>query len=689
MTQVFGEAHRQTRQAIDTHINTIRRNMQQSQLVSSDILLSMLKAGGNAKAKALVWITQALSLNREAEKGHPSPLIASSQGFLINFGMVCLALAKPVLLDADKLRMKVDWQFLNTQDSTHVYPTDGTRLISKEALSAAVGSSSLVSTAYETSSRSEPSTSITFITQSFFLCWRALHLGIVHSYEKYYEVLLHLSRFQSGLQTNEPRSIHVLVMKLVNDTMLFGPEMVKDLVLFVSATSDSLLHALTSNAGHSSAVSSESWILSPSSLTSQQARLLDVLPEHLLEDLLTIIFTIGKVEPTHISSQRLDSLLSLCLFFLRRPWCVQSPHLRAKIGEVIFQVFIPHRMRAAPGGDYWTQFTPAQQLSIDGPHSRLVETMPECIQYLAPALLLLYGDVERTGFYDKLKYRRSIMIVLKYLWSLPQHRAAFRGIASLDNLGETSPAAIVTADIDSAASANPQEVADINTNDYFIRFANGLMNEANALITATMEKLSEIKKTQTLMRNESGEWGQLPADTQQQLRERLQQHESEVKSTASLCLETLNMMNYLTSDEDIRRNFLLDAILPRFVSMFMSVLTKIVGTRSLDIKVDNMEQYNFDPRAMLRDVCESILHFAVLSDSDGNKFTQTLADDGFFSDKEGQVFAKMISTVSKLQLVSAQEIGVLQNMYEKALTAKSLSKVNCHLCRDHRCYLIF
>ena len=37
--------------------------------------------------------------------------------------------------------------------------------------------------------------------------------------------------------------------------------------------------------------------------------------------------------------------LSLVIFFLRRPWAVQSPHLRAQLGQVLFHVFIPHRDR--------------------------------------------------------------------------------------------------------------------------------------------------------------------------------------------------------------------------------------------------------------------------------------------------------------------------------------------------------
>ncbi len=47
--------------------------------------------------------------------------------------------------------------------------------------------------------------------------------------------------------------------------------------------------------------------------------------------------------------------------------------------------------------------------------------------------------------------------------------------------------------------------------------------------------------------------------------ERHSQNEREVKGKADLCMETLNMLSYLTSDEQIRQPFLLDEILPRYV----------------------------------------------------------------------------------------------------------------------------
>ena len=97
------------------------------------------------------------------------------------------------------------------------------------------------------------------------------------------------------------------------------------------------------------------------------------------------------------------------------------------------------------------------------------------------------------------------------------------------------------------------------------------------------------------------------------------------------------MLNYLTSDEVIRAPFLTDAILSRFVSLLLNVLQKIVGSKSLDIKVDNMDKYNFQPKVVLAEVSKAMVHFF-----DDDKFCAAVAEDAFY--KEGVPLRKAINT---------------------------------------------
>jgi hypothetical protein len=52
------------------------------------------------------------------------------------------------------------------------------------------------------------------------------------------------------------------------------------------------------------------------------------LPEHLVDDIVIILIFVSKVHPACLSTSPLDQVLNLVVFFLRRPWAVQSPHLR-------------------------------------------------------------------------------------------------------------------------------------------------------------------------------------------------------------------------------------------------------------------------------------------------------------------------------------------------------------------------
>lgn len=92
------------------------------------------------------------------------------------------------------------------------------------------------------------------------------------------------------------------------------------------------------------------------------------------------------------------------------------------------------------------------------------------------------------------------MIILKHLWTLPTHRPAFRGIAIVEGVGE---------------------------DNYFVRFANGLLNETNALVSSTIELLQGIKQTQKLM--QSAEWATMTEEQKTEAKDALEKQERECK----------------------------------------------------------------------------------------------------------------------------------------------------------------
>lgn len=243
---------------------------------------------------------------------------------------------------------------------------------------------------------------------------------------------------------------------------------------------------------------------------------------------------------------------------------VRNYNLRAQLGVILHDLFLPR----GPGSRREVPVSVATDPLAGGQTYLLSDTCAQ--ETLAPSLLLLYGEVEHTGYFDKMSHRAKIASLIKYLWESSEHRPAFRRITQ----NKTS----------------------------FIKFANGIMNETNTLIATVMQKLPEIREAQEKMKNPE-EWGRLSEDEQSQISSRLEDNERDVKSSLPLCNKTLQMFGYLNTDADIRNLFLLDELCSRLVTMLLHVLTKLVGAKGLDLKVDNPEQYDFRPKEMLRDLC--------------------------------------------------------------------------------------
>jgi ubiquitin conjugation factor E4 B len=246
---------------------------------------------------------------------------------------------------------------------------------------------------------------------------------------------------------------------------------------------------------------------------------------------------------------------------------------------------------------------------------------------LAPSLLLLYGEVEHTGFYDKMSHRSKIASLIKYLWESSQHRPAFCRI---------------TQDKDS-----------------FIKFANGIMNETNTLIATVMQKLPEIREAQERMKN-AADWGRLTEEQQKLIEDRLSDSQREVKYALPLCNRTIQMLSYLNTDADIRELFLLKELCPRLVQLLLHVLTRLVGSKGLNLKVDNPEQYEFRPKEMLRDLCAI---FSLFSFSEG--FQEECARN----ECDPNLLHSAIKTCKRLNLLTGESMTAFESLPDKVETA--------------------
>ena len=73
-----------------------------------------------------------------------------------------------------------------------------------------------------------------------------------------------------------------------------------------------------------------------------------------------------------------------------------SPHLRGKFAELLYFSFLPLSEREGEG------------LAASDQCVSMLRTHPLGCQYLSPSLLELFGDVEKTGEYDRIHLRLHI-----------------------------------------------------------------------------------------------------------------------------------------------------------------------------------------------------------------------------------------------------------------------------------------
>ncbi|CAH0519935.1 unnamed protein product [Peronospora belbahrii] len=616
ITQMFTNITTRTKNDVDSSVLTIRNKLDSVQTTVSDIVTLLLKAGAPARERALAWLEQAMQLNAERSKENPDANITATNGMFVNLTMVLLKLCGPFMVPNSKKAQLIKMKFLAVQNT--LFPLDETRLVG-----ASVRDAASTQDDRQVSNISD----FNFITRCYFITARAMHLGPVGMIGQYMRLLRQLSYFQSRMnaQNADPRlRAHfdqMAATKMVMDAELLHPDLLHEMMRFSMLTCAVMNSVCTGSGVYDESPLLELPLPTPDTDTNVS---LKYMPEHLVDDLCTILKFVARLQPKALNGFELKELLKMIIIFLSSPAYVHSPHLRAKMSEVLFQIFLPSEEseeRDTAGTAFGVELLMTDMLAQ---------------RHLAPCLLALYGDVEQTGFYEKLEHRYNIACLLKYLWKLDGHKPAFFLIAK--------------------------------DKENFVKFAHGLMNHINSLVTDALVALPEIKNLQEEMQDVA-RWMALDESVREQKQSLLSDKERTVTSSLQLANETIHMMSYLTSE--IQEPFVkMPELEDRLVSMLNSVIVKLAGPRGLELKVNNPEQYKFRPKVMLKEIVETLLHFAHYP-----SFLDAVATNGFY---DGQVFRKCAHIVARTQLLEPSDVQKFEtfvaNVEKAAEGAANLEK---------------
>lgn len=150
-----------------------------------------------------------------------------------------------------------------------------------------------------------------------------------------------------------------------------------------------------------------------------------------------------------------------------------------------------------------------------------------------------------------------------------------------------------------------------------MQFVNLLLNDATYVLD---EALSRFPKIHDLQR-ELQDLNALGPEERQQKESELKQAESQAQSYMQLANETVSMMKLFT--EALSDAFTMPEIVSRLAGMLDYNLVTLAGPTSRNLKVENPEKYNFNPKVLLPQIVELYLNLG-----DKATFVEAVASDG-------------------------------------------------------------
>jgi ubiquitin conjugation factor E4 B len=348
-------------------------------------------------------------------------------------------------------------------------------------------------------------------------------------------------------------------------------------------------------------------------LPEEAREVFNCLPEYFVDDIVSNFKFIMWAMPQIITTSQGDELVMLCIAFLDSSQYIKNPYLKAGLISILYRGTWPR-----PGG--------ARGILVD-----LLNSMQFANQNLLHAVMKFYIEVEHTGthtqFFDKFNIRYEIFQIIKCIWDNPAYRSQLSKQAK-ENL------------------------------DFFVRFVNLLLNDVTFVLDESFTAFLTIHETQELLNREGNTMEQA---VRQEKEEALSAAQSRAKSYMQLTNETVSMLKLFT--EALADSFTMPEIVQRLADMLDYNLDAMVGPKSSSLRVSNLQEYGFNPRALLSEIVDVYLNLM-----NKENFVYAVARDG--RSYKPQNFEKAAEILRKWALKSDEELARWMELQKRFKSAK-------------------
>ena len=338
------------------------------------------------------------------------------------------------------------------------------------------------------------------------------------------------------------------------------------------------------------------------------------LPEYFVEDIVGNFKFITRYMPHIITTTQCEELVKICIAFLRSSEYIKNPYLKSGLVTILF-----HGVWGIPGR----------------PKGVLGDTLfahDFAMKHLLHALMKFYIECESTGthtqFFDKFNIRYEIFQVIKCIWPNPIYREHLATEARV-NL------------------------------DFFVQFVNLLLNDVTFVLDESFTAFKEIHDLSRELKNAPASMEQTARQEQE---EKLASAQGKAKSYMQLTNETVAMLKLFT--EALADSFTKKEVVVRLAHMLDYNLEALVGLKKSQLKVENPEEYGWNPRNMLAEVTDVYLNL-----ESKQSFIDAVATDGRSYREEYMTEAYKI--LQRFKLKSPEQMEQWQSMSDRIKEAKA------------------
>ncbi|CAF3669246.1 unnamed protein product [Rotaria socialis] len=593
---------------VELTANSMWQPMRAYQQNLSSLFLAFVK-NADVRNDILKWIGDCLVENRGKNKEWSShnPLTAYlfvSDGFLLNLNLVLLNLARPFAEPYSPKLLKINPIYAITQnENVHL------RDLHKDT--------PMIVRNDENVKEKNDQTAFNFITEIFFMS----HLSYTSSVYRLHRMLLKINEelsqvqqaYQEASKLNGPNDENVQRLEQAMEKGLTAFLNIKTVLNepFLLELSNALFTAscswLVYLASLPEEVDSEETMkmIRQLPLATKPNRQLSYIPEFIIENITDYLTFLGRFNVQLFESlSSVNEYVTLVLVFMGDASRLRNPHLRAALAEA-FEAILPNKQH---GGGRTLNSSFAEAIFM---HYPLIEHLPR-------VLLDVFVSIELTGqavaFEQKFNYRRPMYEILDYFWKFDKHREQVKKL-----------------------TAYAEEHIDDAEAPLVLRFINLLMNDANFLLDEALSQMARLKENQEAM--DRGEWNSLPQQQRRDLENTFRHTGQIARFTNIMGVKTLIILDMLT--RSIQSIFCQPAICERLALMLNYFLQHLVGPKRGNLKVRNLNEYQFEPQKLVAKVTDIYLNFA-----QRDEFFAAVCNDGMSYNE--QLFPQAVEVLERI-----------------------------------------